>query len=44
MLDRDAARTNPARRWQAIAEIVTFHNDRFPPLGLPERLSDDGDE
>ena len=26
----------------AIAEIVTFHADRFPRLGLPERLPGDG--
>jgi RNA polymerase sigma-70 factor (ECF subfamily) len=26
----------------AIAEIVTFHDDRFPRLGLPERLAPDG--
>jgi len=25
----------------AIAEIVTFHNDRFPRLGLPESLPAD---
>ncbi|MEU7906538.1 RNA polymerase subunit sigma-70 [Actinoplanes sp. NPDC049118] len=28
----------------AIAEIVTFHDDRFPRLGLPERLPADGTE
>ena len=28
----------------AIAEIVTFHDDRFPRLGLPERLPADGIE
>lgn len=28
----------------AITEIVTFHDDRFPRLGLPERLSADGTE
>src|SRR5215468_5564913 len=28
----------------AIAEIVTFHNDQFPRLGLPERLPADGTE
>ncbi|BCJ75294.1 RNA polymerase sigma factor [Catellatospora sp. IY07-71] len=28
----------------AIAEIVTFHSDRFPRLGLPERLPADGTE
>jgi RNA polymerase sigma-70 factor (TIGR02960 family) len=27
----------------AIAEIVTFHSDRFARLGLPERLSSDGE-
>jgi RNA polymerase sigma-70 factor (ECF subfamily) len=27
-----------------IAEIVTFHADQFPRLGLPERLSADGTE
>ncbi|MEU8577066.1 RNA polymerase subunit sigma-70 [Streptomyces asoensis] len=26
----------------AISEIVTFHDDRFPPLGLPARLPADG--
>ncbi|MEU5764434.1 RNA polymerase subunit sigma-70 [Streptomyces asoensis] len=26
----------------AISEIVTFHDDRFPPLGLPDRLPADG--
>jgi RNA polymerase sigma-70 factor (ECF subfamily) len=26
----------------AIAEIVTFHDDQFPRLGLPERLPADG--
>jgi len=28
----------------AIAEIVTFHDDQFPRLGLPERLPADGTE
>jgi len=28
----------------AITEIVTFHDDRFPRLGLPERLPADGTE
>jgi RNA polymerase sigma-70 factor (TIGR02960 family) len=28
----------------AIAEIVTFHNDQFPRLGLPERLPPDSTE
>ena len=28
----------------AITEIVTFHADRFPRLGLPERLPSDGTE
>jgi RNA polymerase sigma-70 factor (ECF subfamily) len=28
----------------AIAEIITFHADRFPRLGLPERLPADGTE
>jgi RNA polymerase sigma-70 factor (TIGR02960 family) len=28
----------------AIAEIVTFHGDRFPSMGLPERLPADGTE
>jgi RNA polymerase sigma-70 factor (TIGR02960 family) len=28
----------------AIAEITTFHDDQFPRLGLPERLSRDGSE
>lgn len=28
----------------AITEIVTFHDDQFPRLGLPERLSADGTE
>jgi RNA polymerase sigma-70 factor (ECF subfamily) len=28
----------------AISEIVTFHGDRFPGLGLPERLPADGTE
>nr|BFE69446.1 hypothetical protein GCM10020092_027470 [Actinoplanes digitatis] len=28
----------------AITEITTFHADRFPRLGLPERLSADGTE
>ncbi|RKN47650.1 RNA polymerase subunit sigma-70 [Micromonospora endolithica] len=28
----------------AISEIVTFHADRFPRLGLPERLPADGTE
>jgi RNA polymerase sigma-70 factor (ECF subfamily) len=28
----------------AITEIVTFHHDRFPRLGLPERLPADGTE
>jgi RNA polymerase sigma-70 factor (ECF subfamily) len=28
----------------AITEIVTFHNDQFPRLGLPERLPADGTE
>jgi RNA polymerase sigma-70 factor (ECF subfamily) len=28
----------------AIAEIVTFHDDQFPRLGLPERLPADGAE
>ena len=28
----------------AIAEITTFHNDRFPGLGLPARLPADGTE
>ena len=28
----------------AITEIVTFHSDRFPRLGLPERLPADGTE
>jgi RNA polymerase sigma-70 factor (ECF subfamily) len=28
----------------AIAEIVTFHADRFPRLGLPERLPEGGDQ
>lgn len=28
----------------AISEIVTFHDDRFPSLGLPERLPADGTE
>jgi ketosteroid isomerase-like protein len=27
-----------------ITEIVTFHDDRFPRLGLPERLPADGTE
>ncbi|MFF0579336.1 RNA polymerase subunit sigma-70 [Streptosporangium saharense] len=27
-----------------IAEIITFHEDRFPMLGLPERLAADGTE
>ena len=26
----------------AITEIVTFHDDQFPRLGLPERLPADG--
>ena len=26
----------------AITEIVTFHGDQFPRLGLPERLPADG--
>jgi RNA polymerase sigma-70 factor (ECF subfamily) len=29
---------------EAITEIVTFHDDRFPRLGLPERLPADGME
>jgi hypothetical protein len=28
----------------AITEIVTFHDDQFPRLGLPERLPADGTE
>jgi RNA polymerase sigma-70 factor (ECF subfamily) len=28
----------------AIAEIITFHADQFPRLGLPERLPADGTE
>ncbi|WP_432055355.1 RNA polymerase subunit sigma-70 [Streptomyces sp. bgisy022] len=28
----------------AITEIITFHDDRFPPLGLPEHLPADGTE
>ena len=28
----------------AITEIVTFHADQFPRLGLPERLPADGTE
>ncbi|WP_246112075.1 hypothetical protein [Streptomyces hawaiiensis] len=28
----------------AITEIVTFHDDRFPRLGLPERLPAGGTE
>lgn len=28
----------------AISEIVTFHDDQFPRLGLPERLPADGTE
>ncbi|MFI8093814.1 hypothetical protein ACIF9R_36855 [Streptomyces sp. NPDC086080] len=28
----------------AITEIVTFHDDRFPQLGLPEHLPADGTE
>jgi RNA polymerase sigma-70 factor (TIGR02960 family) len=28
----------------AIAEIITFHDDQFPRLGLPERLPADGAE
>src|SRR3982751_816362 len=28
----------------AITEIITFHNDRFPRLGLPERLPAEGTE
>jgi RNA polymerase sigma-70 factor (ECF subfamily) len=28
----------------AIAEILTFHEDQFPRLGLPERLPADGGE
>jgi RNA polymerase sigma-70 factor (ECF subfamily) len=28
----------------AVAEIVTFHDDQFPRLGLPERLPADGTE
>ena len=28
----------------AITEIVTFHDDQFPRLGLPERLAADGTE
>ncbi len=28
----------------AIAEIITFHEDQFPRLGLPERLPADGTE
>ncbi|MCX5281093.1 hypothetical protein [Streptomyces sp. NBC_00198] len=28
----------------AITEIVTVHDDRFPRLGLPERLPADGTE
>jgi hypothetical protein len=28
----------------AITEIVTFHNDQFPRLGLPERLPADSTE
>jgi hypothetical protein len=28
----------------AITEIVTFHDDRFPRLGLPERLPAEGTE
>ena len=28
----------------AITEILTFHADRFAPLGLPERLTEDGHE
>ncbi|ULR50785.1 RNA polymerase subunit sigma-70 [Streptomyces deccanensis] len=28
----------------AITEIITFHDDRFPQLGLPERLPADGTE
>ena len=27
-----------------ITEIITFHNDQFPRLGLPERLPADGTE
>ncbi|GGK10477.1 hypothetical protein GCM10010123_45550 [Pilimelia anulata] len=27
---------------EPIAEIVTFHDDRFPRLGLPERMPADG--
>jgi RNA polymerase sigma-70 factor (ECF subfamily) len=29
---------------RAITEIVTFHDDRFPRLGLPERLPAGGTE
>ncbi|MGW0477468.1 hypothetical protein [Streptomyces coeruleorubidus] len=28
----------------AITEIVTFHDDQFPRLGLPDRLPADGTE
>jgi RNA polymerase sigma-70 factor (ECF subfamily) len=28
----------------AITEIVTFHDDQFPRLGLPQRLTADGTE
>jgi RNA polymerase sigma-70 factor (ECF subfamily) len=28
----------------AITEIVIFHDDQFPRLGLPERLPADGTE
>jgi RNA polymerase sigma-70 factor (ECF subfamily) len=28
----------------AITEIITFHDDQFPRLGLPERLPADGTE
>jgi RNA polymerase sigma-70 factor (TIGR02960 family) len=28
----------------AITEIITFHDDRFPRFGLPERLPEDGHE
>jgi RNA polymerase sigma-70 factor (ECF subfamily) len=28
----------------AITEIVTFHDDQFPRLGLPQRLPADGTE